>query len=556
MSQRTTNENLMLDFNWIEKGLSKSASNYTNVISFETGDLIRYKQLLGYLAHSTGFANNDIFIYDRWNGMGKLDRETGKVVAVAEGVGGRYRADGGSEEGNVLDLVQALRNMDKVMKRQKAAFIIRNPEGTGELERGASGLEELNHAVRSWATDSEIMYRKSVVIIISSAITRVLDTHTMRFTSLIRPDKASETERLVRIRDLARGVNLDISAIEGSLVIATAGLNLHQMEGVLLETYNTVNRFDLEMIKDLKSALITQSDNLTEIEEPEGGFENIGGYNAVKEFVRRYVIDVLKNPARAVRLALPLPRGILLFGPPGTGKTLFARALARETMLPFINLKTENLYSKWLGESGERFRDAMHTAEQMSPAIVFVDEIDRFGKRTGGGSDGASEETHRVFSQVLEWLGQEKRKAVIVGTTNVPEHLDEAFIRTGRFDYKIPILYPGSEARKQILEIHLGLAGNMPGPEMDEAKIKHTISEIVERTHNYSGVELKELVSRAKRRALKNGRDYLIGEDLVRAANAFKIDSGKRESIRQRYIELAEEFTDDSEFLEEIERDR
>lgn len=556
MSQRTADENLRLDYSWIEKGLRKSTSNFTNVICFETGDLMRYKQLLAYLSRNTGFAGSDIFVYDRWNGLGKLDRQRGKVIGLTEGVGRRYRVDGGTEESNVVELKQALRHMDSVLKSQKAAFIIRNPEGTGDLERSGSGLDDLNHAIRSWATDVDIMNLKSVVILVSADISRVLDTHTNRFTALIRPDLPSETERLVRIRDMARPAGLDISAIEGNLVIATAGLNLHQLEGVLLEVFNTTGRLDLRMIKDLKSELISQSDRLTEIEEPEGGFENIGGYEAVKGFVRRYVIDVLKNPERVLNLALPLPRGVLLFGPPGTGKTLFAKALARETMLPFINMKTENLYSKWLGESGERFRDAIHSAEQMSPAIVFVDEIDRFGRRGGGGGDGASEETRRVFSQVLEWLGEEKRKAVIVGTTNTPEHLDEAFIRTGRFDYKIPILYPGSQARQQILEIHLGLVGNMPKPRMDEQEIRKTIPTVIGLTHNFSGVELKELANRAKRGALKAGRDHLIGDDMVIAAKNFRIDAGEREEIRQRYIELTEKFTDDAEFLEEIERDR
>jgi ATP-dependent 26S proteasome regulatory subunit len=85
-------------------------------------------------------------------------------------------------------------------------------------------------------------------------------------------------------------------------------------------------------------------------------------------------------------------------------------------------------------------KTAIKTAEEMSPAIVFVDEIDRFGKRTAT-TDSADEETRRVFSQLLEWLGDQNRKAIIVGTTNRPTDLDEAFIRTGRFDYKIPILY-------------------------------------------------------------------------------------------------------------------
>jgi transitional endoplasmic reticulum ATPase len=103
------------------------------------------------------------------------------------------------------------------------------------------------------------------------------------------------------------------------------------------------------------------------------------------------------------------------------GRAQFVKALAKETNLPFINLRTENLFSMWLGESRRKFSEAIRLAEQMSPAIVFIDEIDRCGKRSGTSADGASQETQRVFSQVLEWLGDKRRRSIIVGTTNTPE---------------------------------------------------------------------------------------------------------------------------------------
>ena len=117
------------------------------------------------------------------------------------------------------------------------------------------------------------------------------------------------------------------------------------------------------------------------------------------------MINVLRRPEKARYFGLGLPKGLLFFGPPGTGKSLFANALASEVQLPFINLVTENIYSKWLGESGQNMKNAITLAEKMSPAIVFVDEIDRFGKRAGASAGSAEEETQRVFSQFLEWLG-------------------------------------------------------------------------------------------------------------------------------------------------------
>ena len=206
-----------------------------------------------------------------------------------------------------------------------------------------------------------------------------------------------------------------------------------------------------------------------------------------------------------------LPKGLLFFGPPGTGKSLFAHALASEVQLPFINLVTENIYSKWLGESGQNMKNANTLAEKMSPAIVFVDEIDRFGRRTGTAAGSAEEETQRVFSQFLEWLGKPDRTAIIVGTTNVPEHLDDAFLRAGRFDYKIPFLYPGPQARLEILLVHLGLSKGTTRRrvplEMGDEEVREMLwRDIVPLTQNFSCAELEELVTRAKRIALTGTR--------------------------------------------------
>ncbi|NIW14196.1 MAG: AAA family ATPase, partial [Candidatus Thorarchaeota archaeon] len=106
--------------------------------------------------------------------------------------------------------------------------------------------------------------------------------------------------------------------------------------------------FDLEQIKISKGELAKKT-GILEIEDLKEGFDAIGGYDEVKEFINQKIIQVIYNPERAVEFAIPLPRGILLFGPPGTGKTLFAKTLAKTIELPFINLKTENIYSSLLG---------------------------------------------------------------------------------------------------------------------------------------------------------------------------------------------------------------
>jgi len=338
-----------------------------------------------------------------------------------------------------------------------------------------------------------------------------MDEFTKEFAVIITVDPSSREERakLIETTALELGVPIDGTKIEAATV-AMSGLNLHQIESILLESYQRTKDFDQGVMKELKSEMVKRS-KILEVRDPQYSFADIGGYHAIKDFITKYMINVLKRPERARYFGLGLPKGLLFFGPPGTGKSLFANALASEVQLPFINLVTENIYSKWLGESGQNMKNAISLAEKMSPAIVFVDEIDRFGKRTGTSAGSAEEETQRVFSQFLEWLGMPDRSAIIVGTTNVPEHLDDAFLRAGRFDYKIPFLYPGPQARLEVLLVHLGMtqgSGKRRAPlEIEEDQVRTVLVEdIVPMTHNFSCAELEELIIRAKRIAFD--KDY------------------------------------------------
>jgi len=532
---------------WIKKGLLKCESRYSNVLCFETNDPKRFDQLLNHIGRESAY--EELYLYDKWNGLRQLDKNGNKgnidliFKGVHRGIGSKFSLDDRtSNESNVIDIREALRDVDKILRNRRTALILRNLEDhRDQLMRS----EDLIDAIRSWATDPDIIYNNSIIILVASDISKLLDDYTLSLAVLIRPDIACKKDRENLIKDSAKKNNIDVEDRKSALVTVTSGLNLHQLESTLLESHSITRDFDIEKIKEIKSDLIRRSD-LMEVIEPEEGFNSIGGYDEIKSFINNVIIDVLKNEGRAKKLALRLPRGILLFGPPGTGKTYFAKALAKETNLPFINMKTENLFSKYLGESGRRFKNAIEITEQMSPAIVFIDEIDRFGKRTGGDESGASQETSRVFSQVLEWLGDPKRQAIIIGTTNEPGKMDEAFLRTGRFDYKIPFLYPDKKARKDILRIHLGLKGNKEKPDMNIQNIENIIDTIVDKTEDISGAEIEELVNRAKRNAFKNHRNLLEPEDLNYASDSFTHPD--RTEIKQKYKDLILKFSDNAEF--------
>ncbi|MEM2941651.1 MAG: ATP-binding protein [Thermoproteota archaeon] len=539
---------LQYDPGWILNGLAKHRALYSMVLWFDSNDPERLKQLKRFFASSPeGYEYHTIYVYNPWDGLGKYDKDKNRIEPVSPGDGQLPK----KEKLKIQDLAGCLQLMDEKLKNDRTILILYG------LNKEQSGKDALLAALKAWAGSAELMEKLSLVILFGSVFFAILDDETRDLVATIDVPIGMDSEYQELVTYLSKMNGIPSS---NAVVKAIQGLNLHQAHTVLVESCYKTNRttFDLEQIKRSKSELVKKA-AILEIEDPREGFEAIGGYQAVKDFVQKKIVDVLISKSeKAQILGVSPPRGILLFGPPGTGKTLFAKALAKAVQLPFLNMKTENIYRTWLGESGQRMRNAIKIAEQMSPAIVFIDEIDRFGQRTTT-TDSAGEETRRVFSQLLEWLGDKDRKAIIVGTTNVPEQLDDAFIRTGRFDYKIPIGYPDADARLAILRIHLGLpdeAGKpspQPRPPLDppndEEFIKFLGEQIVPKTELYTGAELAELVNRAKRIAFELDKQAVSQDDLVQSLNSFHIDLEGRNEQKRKFEEYVKKYTDDTTFL-------
>jgi ATP-dependent 26S proteasome regulatory subunit len=544
-----------LDDQWIDDIIYKRKSYYSTVLIVETGDPLRWHQIENYFTHSKDNAESQVYLFDMWGGLRMYEKGNEKWSPVrpkASNAGYEEVANTGKK---LTDLRDVLHYMDKQLKSEESVLILRWLDAPDD----ASRIPYLSYALRSWAFDPEVLGKHSTIILVAADTAKAIDEATVEVLAWSRAPLPQENERKHIINYSCGMFGVEKDQPVSDLVRATAGLNLHQLESVLLETWHRKGAFDFGVVKDLKTELIKRSE-LVEVQEPdESGFESVGGYEAVKAFIKREIIQVLTSKnTRVSRFGVSLPRGILFFGPPGTGKTLLAKALAKETRLPFINLRTENLYSKWLGESGKRFSQAILLCEQMSPALVFVDEIDRFGKRSGGGADGASQESGRVFSQVLEWLGDQNRKSLVVGTTNEPEHLDDAFLREGRFDYKIPILYPNHAAREEILRIHLGLTGAKPQMpwEFSSDEMEALVKQISAQTEGFTGAEIEQICLRSRRNGLNSQGDFVTLENVLDALRSFRIDRNKREEVKQHHLELAAEYTNDSSFLKSIEDEK
>lgn len=528
---------------WIEEGIIGRRSQFSTIVTFQSNDPVRLEQFLDYLRAGREAERpfvNEVYVFFVWRGLFRVewnqDPVKGRVVAnfvpVTPQLQTNVPVPVQTTAKPIKSLDAALEYMDDVFRRTEKTFFIIH----GVFQRN----DNLTAALRSWTFDTSIYERGHTIVVFTENPYALFDEETLKYFIYIRVPASTEEERKEILERIAKTFRLR-KKVNG-LVQATAGLNLHEVESVALESIYRYRALKYEALAKYKNDIIRKS-GLLDIEEPTHGFEAVGGYQVLKDFIRDNVIKILQNPKKAEKLGLRPPRGLLFFGMGGTGKTHFARALAKELKLPFLRLRTENIVSKYYGETENKMAKAIEMAEEVAPCILFIDEIDRFGQR---GQLGEHEATRRTFSILLEWLGDERRKTIVVATTNRPQDLDEAFIRVGRFDYLIPVLLPDVEARRQILEVHSKVVRKVP---LDDDV---DLDEIAERTENYTGAELEELVLRAARNALREDRDKVTMDDFQKALETFRVNRETRMRQMDEYMRLAYEFCNDAKFLEDL----
>jgi len=221
----------------------------------------------------------------------------------------------------------------------------------------------------------------------------------------------------------------------------------------------------------------------TSSRDPAVSYEDIGGLEREVARVREIVELPLKYSHIFERLGILAPKGVLLYGPPGTGKTLLARAVAAESRVHFIHLNGPEIMRKFYGESEAKLREVFEEAARHAPAILFIDEIDAVAPKR---AEVVGEVEKRVVAQLLSLMDGfvARGHVIVIGATNIPEMLDPALRRPGRFDREIEIGVPNTQARLQILRIHTRA---MPlAPDVD-------LQEIAELSHGFVGADLEAL---------------------------------------------------------------
>jgi transitional endoplasmic reticulum ATPase len=255
---------------------------------------------------------------------------------------------------------------------------------------------------------------------------------------------------------------------------------------------------------------------------PAVSYEDIGGLEREVARVREIVELPLKHSRIFERLGILAPKGVLLYGPPGTGKTLLARAVAAESRVHFIYLNGPEIMRKFYGESEAKLREVFEEAARHAPAILFIDEIDAVApKRT----EVVGEVEKRVVAQLLSLMDGfvARGQVIVIGATNIPEVLDPALRRPGRFDREIEIGVPNTQARLQILRIHtraMPLASDVD------------LQEIAEHSHGFVGADLEALGQEVGMIALRR----FLSAFPIQTAGAASADLGALQVTRDDFL--------------------
>lgn len=266
---------------------------------------------------------------------------------------------------------------------------------------------------------------------------------------------------------------------------------------------------------------------------------DVGGYEDVKDELKDAIVTPLQQKELAMTYGIKPPSGILLFGPPGTGKTLLMRALSKELRYGFYYVKASDLLSEWYGESEKNISELFTIARKNAPCILFFDEIDAIGKkRDSYTTDDVAPRIMALFLQELDGFKTAKN-VIVIGATNIPEQLDPALMRPGRFDKIIYMHLPDKDAREAIFKVHCKRI-----PVSDDVDFK----KLAKLTERYSGADIKNICTEATRATarealksntvlpiqMKNFLDILdsirpsVGIEQLEAYDKFRLDFERR----------------------------
>ncbi|KAL8818712.1 MAG: hypothetical protein Q9223_002707 [Gallowayella weberi] len=256
-------------------------------------------------------------------------------------------------------------------------------------------------------------------------------------------------------------------------------------------------------------------------------FSDVHGCDEAKEELQE-VVQFLKDPTTFSALGGKLPKGVLLVGPPGTGKTLLARAVAGEAGVPFFYMSGSEFDEIYVGVGAKRVRELFNNARAKSPAIIFIDELDAIGAKRNDRDPAYVKQSLNQLLTEMDGFSQDTG-VIVIAATNLPQTLDKALTRPGRFDRNISVPLPDVRGRMEILKNKMKAV--QIGTDVDE-------STIARGTPGFSGAELENLINQAAVHASKNRQPKVTMLDFEWAKDKILMGSERRSMVVQEKDKL------------------
>jgi len=324
------------------------------------------------------------------------------------------------------------------------------------------------------------------------------------------PNLAELDEVLSAQLEQARARRTTTEARE-KLLKATLGLTRDEAQKVYRKAQVTAGRLteaEVEIVLSEKKQLIRRNGILEFIEIDET-IDSIGGLEELKRWLQQRSNAFTE---RAREYGLPQPKGMLILGVPGCGKSLIAKTTSRLWSLPLLRLDMGRVYDgSTVGRSEANLRSALKTAESISPAILFIDEMDKAFAGSSGSSDSDGGTSSRIFGSFLTWMQEKKSPVFVMATANRVERLPGEFLRKGRFDEIFFVDLPNAEERQDIFKIHL--------QKRRRDIERFDIAQLANVCDGFSGAEIEQAIVAAMYEAFAQEREF-TQLDIIAASRA------------------------------------
>jgi SpoVK/Ycf46/Vps4 family AAA+-type ATPase len=297
------------------------------------------------------------------------------------------------------------------------------------------------------------------------------------------------------------------------LIPSLKGMTVFEIDRVLdmaMSQNGSLSAEDKEMILLQKKQMVKKSGLLELIDTPEK-LENIGGLDALKEYLKKKA-KIMHQLPKAEKFGVSIPKGVFIVGMPGCGKSLCAKATASLFETPLLKLDMGSMMGKYVGESESNLRKAIKIAEAAAPCVLWIDEIEKGFSGIGGHNDILT----RMFGYFLSWMQDKKSSVYVIATANNADALPPELKRRGRFDEIFCVNLPNEKEREAIFDVHISKRKN--NGRKREIKKDSDFTNLINDTNGFNGADIESVVNEALEEAFLQNQSELTAQMLRNVA--------------------------------------